>query len=469
MDKIYYHRANIRKKGSALITSVLFVFVAALLSGSFLKLAYNEYKASVRSYLYSSAFNLAESGIELAIAALNDKRVSGSTWTESYNNYLTDGGYIGDIDVVILNASSANPTIYSEGIIAGHPSGDVVKQIKLELSSGSALADPGLAAGVSIDLGGQTVADSYDPDFGHYGAELAGTTAPSDYGIIEDGVWVNKNDNAKIASGSKVTTEGETVLDQGNAIIYGELQVKEGTEVSIGPKGKVTSYEENRHDDSRVSYDFYADYPVVQSASTDFTISSITSTQTITTGNYTVDSISMSGNSSKVVTISGDVVLVVTGNISFTGSSSINVTSGSTLTIYAEGDVSIGGNGIVNTDLHPSDVVIYGTQDSTVDSNGDYIAGQDIDISGNGQLAATVYAPGADLKLNGGGTRGAVYGTAVALNIKLTGGSTFHTAENSDISQDDTYSVDSWLEMTGTTEESTPIDMLQYTTVYPNS
>jgi hypothetical protein len=91
-------------------------------------------------------------------------------------------------------------------------------------------------------------------------------------------------------------------------------------------------------------------------------------------------------------------------------------------------------------------------------------AGQDIKIAGNGQLAASVYAPNADVTLNGGGTDGDVLGGVVALTAKLTGGSVFHFDEalRGIIDDDGTYTVSSWLEMTGATAASTPINMSGY-------
>ncbi|MGB0416210.1 MAG: DUF7305 domain-containing protein [Coraliomargarita sp.] len=458
-----------RKSGSALLTAVIFVFVAAMLSGSFLKLAYNEYNYSVRSYLQSSAFNLAESGVELAIKALSDGSVSGSTWSTSHSGYMSDGGYTGDIDIVILNATSSSPTVYAEGIMSGHPSGDISKQIKVELSTGSIVPfEKGFAARDGVTMSGNgVIIDSYNSKYGAYRANLSGSGAPSDYGATENNTRVNKNDDITVASDTMVLSVGETTVDQGNADVYGYLATRENTNVSVGPRGMVTSYGSNSHDTSRISYDFYADFPVQSSPASGLTsISNITGARTLNSGSYTVSQVSVSGNSRNVVTVNGDVTLVVTGNMSFTGQSSINVTAGSTLTIYAEGDVAIAGNGINNTDLVPSRVSIIGTKD-IVESGGSYSAGQTISISGNGQLAASVYAPGAQVNIKGGGSRGEVYGAVVGYQAHITGGSAFHFDEAlRDIvwGGSSNHTIDSWLEMTGATIASTPIDMLSHMT-----
>lgn len=454
-----------RQRGSALLTAIIFTFVAAMLSVSYLKLAYNEYTSSVRSYLSSSVFNLAEAGVELGIDALATGTANGSTYTMSKNSYLSDGQYAGDIDIVILNANTSSPTIYAEGIITGHSSGELKKQIKVELTSGFTPFERGFAARNGIVMSGNGVTlDSYNSTYGAYGDPLP-ISAPSDFGVGGR----NISDDITVASDTMVIADGdddEEVISQGNADIYGYVAIRPGTTISIGRQGMVTSYDSGSHDDSRITYDFYADFPTQSTPSTSSTLSSITSHQTISGGTYSVDSISMSGSSTQVVTINGDVTLVVTGDISFTGQSSINVTSGSSLTIYAEGDVAIGGNGIVNTDLVPADVSIIGTQDVVSDGSGGYEAGQSIKIAGNGQLAANVYAPGADISLNGGGTNGNVYGAAVGFTSTVTGGSAFHFDEAlRDIMWGGgNYTIDSWLEMTSATVASTPVDMLSYMT-----
>ncbi|HKK18939.1 MAG TPA: hypothetical protein VJ952_09700, partial [Opitutales bacterium] len=62
--------ARERRRGSALITSVIFSFVIGALAVTFLKLATFEYSSAVRATLYSSSLNLAESGVEIGIEAL---------------------------------------------------------------------------------------------------------------------------------------------------------------------------------------------------------------------------------------------------------------------------------------------------------------------------------------------------------------------------------------------------------------
>lgn len=158
--------------------------------------------------------------------------------------------------------------------------------------------------------------------------------------------------------------------------------------------------------------------------------------------------------------MSGHVVLVLSGDINVTGSGGINIAANSSLTIYTANDVSIAGNGVSNADGIPSSFYVYGTATNPTDTT----SGQTIKIAGNGQLASAVYAPAADVTLNGGGTNGEVMGGVVAFTAKVTGGSSFHFDEalRDEIRGGGIYSIDSWLEMTGATVASTPKDLSQY-------
>ena len=91
----------------------------------------------------------------------------------------------------------------------------------------------------------------------------------------------------------------------------------------------VSSYDGIRHDSSRVTGDFNADFPVEEQPALQANLKSITITKTITfTGSedadnpkyYNIDSIRLSGSRRTDLVIAGHVVLVVSGDISITGS-----------------------------------------------------------------------------------------------------------------------------------------------------
>lgn len=475
MNQKHMYRSQKSRRGSALITAVIFSFIIGALAVTFLKLASNEYRASVRSTLYASSLNLAESGVEMGINALATDLTSGSTWTTTSTGFLTDAAYTGDVKVVILNASSRAPTIYAEGEINGHPSGAVTKQVRVELSSGFAPYETGFSARNGITFSGRNVLlDSYNSNYGAYGAALTALgNPPVGYGYGGD----NINSDITVASDSLSSSDGVTVVDAGNGTIYGNLHVSENNTYTIGPRGAVTGYGEariaNHEDNPRISEDFYADFPVETYPTGGTSLGTISNGTTLTEAMalgteaspkvYSVDAISMGGSASNILTVSGHVVLVMDGDIAVNGSASINIVSGGSLTVYTQNDVAIAGNGISNGNDNASSFSLYGT--ALPNGSGDSeVAAQSISISGNGQLLAAVYAPTADVTLNGGGTNGQVMGGVVAYSAKLNGGSSFHFDEalREIINGGGGYSIESWLEMTGATAASTPIDMSAY-------
>lgn len=463
----YVHAAQrSRQQGSALLTALIFAVLIGIASISYLKLASSEYRSAVRATLYSSSLNLAESGVEMGIEALSNQETSGSTWKKSVSNYLQDDGFEGDVTLVILNATSTTPTIYAEGLVRGHPAGDVRKQVRVELSSGFSPYAKGFSARDGIRFSGNGVLlDSYNSNYGPYNDTL-GVNAPPGYGVGGR----NKNDDIFVAS-DKIDAVGETAVDQGNADVYGYVTVSPDSTVSIGPNGVVTSYSNGSHDDTRVLGDFYADFPYEPHPSGTYTsVGRISGARTITgsanpesPAYYDVSSISLSGRGDDL-NITGHVVLIMSGDISVSGRGGVYIGTNSSLQIYTADDVAIAGNGVSNTDGIPSNFYVYGTAENVTGSGGEMIAGQDIKISGNGQLFAAVYAPAADVTLNGGGSRGEVMGGVVAFTATITGGSSFHFDEalRDEVRGGGVYSIESWLEMTGATVASTPIDMSAY-------
>lgn len=460
---------NEKRRGSALITAVIFSFVIGALAVTFLKLATFEYSSSVRATLYSSSLNLAESGVEFAVDALSSGSVNSSTWTKSVDDFLVDRGFTGDVRVVVLDANTMNPTVYAEGIVSGHSAGAVVKQVKVAMSSGFYPFAKGFSARNGIRFSGNNVVlDSYNSNYGGYN-ELLSILGPQPIGYGHLGK--NKNDDIYVAS-DLIDTIGETAVDQGNADIYGYVSVSPGNLVDIGPNGAVTSYGSGRHDDSRVLSNFYADFPSEPHPTGSYNTSySDVKTATTISGSasessptyYDVDEINLSGNGDELI-IDGHVVLVMDGDISVTGKGSITINSGGSLTIYTQDDVNIAGNGVANTDGKPSGFFVFGTAEETVSDDGTISPSQDISISGNGQLASAVYAPAANVTLSGGGNAGEVLGGVVGFFASITGNSSFHFDEalREEIMNEEVYSIDSWLEMTGETVASKRLDLSSY-------
>jgi len=182
-------------------------------------------------------------------------------------------------------------------------------------------------------------------------------------------------------------------------------------------------------------------------------VTSVTGTTTIqasqTQGSaasrYVLTGISLSG--SKTLTIAGNsdgsqtyVEIYVTGDISVSGTSQIVIQPGVSATIYFAGNVDITGNGVLNSNNQPGDLMLYGIQPPTGTS-------EHVNIGGNSQITASVYAPGHDVSVNGGGSNGHVYGSIVGKTVTMTGVSNLHYDERlGSRGMINNYKIVSWFE-----------------------
>jgi Tfp pilus assembly protein PilX len=435
-------RLGTSQEGSALLTAIIFSFVVALVMGSYLQLSSTEYRLSSRSHLFGLSFNLAEGGLDLALDALRDgDRNEWNTgtdsdgnvyWSRQYTGYDLGDNLTGDIRIVILNAESQAPQVYSEGLVNGHLMGAISKQIQVQLSSGFYPFINGFNSKRGVVLSGNNVTfDSYDSSAGSYGI-------------------ANVNSEITVAT----TSVESDALNIGNADIYGYVATGGGFP-NVGPKGSITEYSApGVVDNSRITTDYYAEFPNVTAPTLTSPSTSLPTSGTITGGEYLINNWSMGGTNTLYVT--GDVTIVATGDMSLTGKASVHLSNTGSLKIYVAGDLDLSGNGILNASQTPSQLLVFGTNTTE--------GGQTMKISGNGYLAAAVYAPNAVVELKGGGSSGRVYGAVAGYDAQLSGNSHFsydEFLENYNLGSTD-YSVDNWTELSGTSLALKPLDLGNY-------
>ena len=234
-----------------------------------------------------------------------------------------------------------------------------------------------------------------------------------------------------------------SLIDAGNAHIYGDVATNAGT---VSGAANITGIERT---------DFYQE-PIPVGApswpSINPTPYTVTGTVTLNAGvkdaaasRYQLAQISLSGN--KTLTLAGNpngsatyIEIHVTGDISVSGGSQIVVAPGVSATIYFDGNVDVTGNGIINSNNQPNDLHLYGVQ--PIDNSN-----RTVHLGGNGQITATVYAPNADVTVNGGGSSGHVFGSIVGKSVTMTGVTNLHYDEASGASgMINNYKIVSWFE-----------------------
>jgi hypothetical protein len=154
------------------------------------------------------------------------------------------------------------------------------------------------------------------------------------------------------------------------------------------------------------------------------------------TGNYFINSMSMSGGSRYLVT--GDTVLYAPNGVSLAGNAQIIILPGASLKLYVNGQVRLFGNGVMNLNVNALSFQVFGMPGCG-----------DIDFGGNASFTGVVYAPNAHVQMGGGGNN--TYDTVGAIACKsvgMNGHFNFHYDEMlGRVAGPDLYKVASWNEL----------------------
>ena len=313
---------------------------------------------------------------------------------------------------------------FTNGILTPHllTTPQVSRRIEAIVRPVSAFDQAVMSVGV-VDLTNQNiVVDSYD----------SSNPTKSTNGLY---------DPAKRQENGDIATDGQ-LIEAGNAQIFGDVATNAGT---VSGAANISGVERT---------DFYQEpIPIGAPSWADSSTASINGTTTIdavaTQGSvasrYTFSSISLSGN--KTLTIAGNpngsqtyIEIYVTGDISVSGTGQIVIQPGVTAKIYFAGNADISGNGVMNSNNQPGDLMLYGIQPPMNSS-------EHVSISGNSQITASIYAPGHDVTVNGGGTNGHVYGSIVGKTVTMTGVSNLHYDERlGSTGIINNYKIVSWFE-----------------------
>lgn len=342
--------------------------------------------------------------------------------------------------VRVTEADTLTPTIIAEGVVVPLIGEPITKQIRVHLSN-SGLFSHGLVAKENLILNGGEL-DSYrsstgDPETAARGYEITVASAAVDIGDV--------------AMGSAADIYGHVAIgssDQSGFIDSFKGQLV-GPTTEPGDDG-VVSKGGNTVDTNRIAYDFTQDFP-------DATVPEISvGTVVVTTlppansqgviliGNpdgtptvrYQLPSVNIPDGSTLMIV--GPVEFDVTTSFTVGGGASMVVLDGTTTVsatvgdivvhsnytgagsakLYVAGNISISGNGGITAPYAPEALQVYGTL-----SQADYDAGfrQSIRIGGNGSFAGALYAPNADIVMNGGGSSGYMAGAAVGRSVRVNG------------------------------------------------
>jgi hypothetical protein len=133
---------------------------------------------------------------------------------------------------------------------------------------------------------------------------------------------------------------------------------------------------------------------------------------------YEVSNLRM-GGSDKILVTGTNTTLYIRNDFQMTGGSEFVIAPGASLKIITSGDVNLAGNGIFNYNLDASKFSLYGMPGT-----------HNIAISGNAAFTGVIYAPDADITMNGSGTTEYdVVGALIGKSANLNGHFHFHYDE----------------------------------------
>src|SRR5438874_844866 len=474
-------RQDSTKMGSVLVWTVLVIAMLSLIAVETLRLVTVKYQNALQTSTWQEALLAAESGIDLAIVELRTSLYPQPNhaweppWGNPPGNEITSHDLttvpnaglngvpmtietsvdaptqlidptnswqyyrirtVGTIPITGPARASDNPQDtklrrlslhwerFTDGILAPRSleKPQVSRRIEAIVRPVSASDQAVMSVGV-VDLTNQnSVVDSYD----------SSNPTKSTNGLY---------DPAKRQENGDIATDGQ-LIEAGNAQIFGDVATNAGT---VSGAANISGVERT---------DFYQEpIPIGAPSWADSSTASINGTTTIdavaTQGSvasrYTFSSISLSGN--KTLTIAGNpngsqtyIEIYVTGDISVSGTGQIVIQPGVTAKIYFAGNADISGNGVMNSNNQPGDLMLYGIQPPMNSS-------EHVSISGNSQITASIYAPGHDVTVNGGGTNGHVYGSIVGKTVTMTGVSNLHYDERlGSTGIINNYKIVSWFE-----------------------
>ncbi len=444
MKSRHSNSALTARRGSVLIVALIIMAVIALAVTSYLNLNLSSSRLASRGFKQTAAFNLAEAGAEEALWSLNRANARASdAWTgwniegaaarRAFTGFDFGGNSTGTVKVYLDNFSPtgrSHPTVVALAAVQAPGEAPVTKMLEMTLRRRSRFS-AGLMARESITFAGQnTSVDSWNSD-----PDDDATTAPVEYSSE------TRNDRGSVASADV----GNTAVLINQATVWGFVYTG-GAAPQVGVQGSITGRDTPGGvtvDPARVATDFTADFPVLTAPIDGVPIATIGATLG-TPGlatKWRCNGISLNGN--ETLTILGDVTLILTVGsgaraLDVTGNGSILVPEGSSLTVYVEGDVLIAGKGLANNNVRPITCQILSTNNSP--------GGQSLHVAGNGALRGVVYAPNADVKINGNGD---IMGSVVARKLTLTGNAAFHYDESlARASEDTPFGVQNWRELT---------------------
>lgn len=472
-------------KGSVLIWTVLTITVLSLVAAELLRVVSAKYHSALHTAVWQESLLAAESGVDLGIRELRKSlfpppNQAWEGWSAAPGNEVTSYG-LSTIPNAGLAGTPMTIEVNVDAPLQLRDPGNSWQYYRIRTVGTMPITGPARASDNKQDTRLRKISLRWDrftngvltsqavstPRVARRVEAIVRPVSSFDQAVISLGALnlndanividsYDSRDAAKSTNGlyvlakrqehGNIATNG-SLINAGNAHVYGDVATNSGT---VSGVSNVTGIERT---------DFYQEpipiaapnwpsinpSPMIVSGSTNLAANPVEGSPA---SRYVLSAISIAGGQALNLTGNGSgtvtyIEIYVTGDISATGNAQIVVQPGVKAKIYFAGNVKVSGNGLVNSNNQPGDLLMYGI----TPANSSVVP--TVELGGNGQLTAAVYAPDYDVHINNGGTRGTAFGSFVGKTFRMTGTTDLHYDEAlGSLGLINSYKIVSWFEDT---------------------
>jgi hypothetical protein len=389
------------EQGSILIIALAVAFLLGVSLCSYLVLTSSQDQSVARSQRWNAALAMAEAGTEEALAQVNSSTNVGGMGYLAANGWTPSaGGWFGPVSRNLAGGyysvsyiTNPSVTIYSTGYVTLPKSSLTVSRTVKITTKVLPLINVPLGAINNINMNGNGAAtdswNSYDTNLSNNGVYDPSRTS---------------------SNGSVASVQG--VVNIGNHQILGDLY--------LGPNASYVS--STGQVSGTIYYDYNVQFPDVVLPNYTWWGAPVTNGVHDFTAANTALYTTFQINDSYPIVVEPGVNVTLKVNVSNFSPSSLTILGGSTnsgtLTIYqVAGSATLSGNG-TGPGFRPENFWFYGLPNVT-----------SITLSGTTTFLGVIYAPEANLYLNGGGSANNLEGSAIVKSVTLNGHYDFHFDE----------------------------------------
>ena len=479
------HLSSSRNQGSILVWTVLTISILSLLIAEVIRVVSIKYQNALQSTQWQDALLGAESGIDLAIVELRKGLYPASIYGNmppfptasatpagSWDGVPTADGSTGGHETITIPAAGLANTAVTVDVKVDKPS-SILDQInnyqyyRIRSTGTLPLTGPPRVTDNKYDSNLRKLSLQWNRFTGAHGPPQVSRTieavvkpttsfdlailSMSQLNLTDENIVIDSYDSrspdkstnglydvTKRQQHGNIATDGN-LINAGNAQIYGDVATNSGT--VTGTAG-ITGQQRTDFYQEAISVGAPSGFPTTATVVDRNTTLSAAGGTLQSPVRYTVGSVALNGNGNLTLgdASGGYMEIYVTGSVSVGGNSQITLSPAVKAKIYFAGDFSVAGNGIVNSNNQPGDLQLYGIKPP------DNVT-QTVSLGGNAQLTAAVYAPDANVTVNGSGSSGHVFGSIVGKTVVMNGVTNLHYDEALGIGGPVTnYKIVSWFE-----------------------